>query len=341
MSKVKVGILGAGGIAKVHCSNLKQDVRTEIIGVADIFKEKAEYLAKEYGENVQAVTTLEELIHLGVDAVYVTTPNTLHVEPVLKCLENDIHVFSEKPMATSLAEAKQIKEAAQGSKGIYNLGMNRRFAHVYKKIKQLIESGELTPYMANLKMNRGELLNPAWTADPKSTGGFLYETPFHLMDLCRYFFGEVKTVQCEARQNISEHELDDFAILLTFESGTIATFVTSAHSGWSVPFERVEVYGKYSTVATEEMEKVMYAPGLEQKAEIEDYFQVSVEEKWGYIEEDKLFIDAIVSGTKPPVTAEDGYLSTLLLESIYESAKTGKQIQVSDFDCAAQSALEK
>ncbi|WP_085524574.1 Gfo/Idh/MocA family protein [Tuberibacillus sp. Marseille-P3662] len=328
MVKVKAGILGAGGIAKVHTANLKNDERVDIIGVADIFKDKAEALAKEAGEHVHAVESLEELFQLGVNTVYVTTPNTTHVEPVLNCLENDINVFSEKPMATSLAEAEQIKEAAQKSNGIYNLGMNRRYAYVYKKVKDLIATEEVTPHMALFKMNRGELLNPAWTADPKATGGFLYETPFHLMDMCRYLFGEVEAVKCEARQNISEAELDDFAILLTFETGTIVTFVTSAHSGWSFPFEKIEVYGKYSTIETEELEKVMYAPGLKQKAEIDDYFQVPFEEKWGYIEEDQLFIDAIINGTKQPVTAEDGYLSTQLLESIYESARTGQQIDL-------------
>ncbi|UOF90342.1 Gfo/Idh/MocA family oxidoreductase [Fodinisporobacter ferrooxydans] len=325
MTRVKVGILGAGAIAKIHTSILKNDERVEIVGVADISEERAVDLAK-YAGNAQPVENLEGLFGLGVDTVYVTTPNTLHVEPVLKCLENHVHVFSEKPMATTLAGAEQIKEAAGKSKAVYNLGMNRRYASVYKRMKELIDSGEVKPYLANIKMNRGELLNPAWTANPQVTGGYLYETPFHLMDLSRYFFGEVKTVQCEARQNISDSELDTFAVTLTFESGTIANFVTYAHAGWSFPFESIEVYGKYSTVATQELEKVMYAPGLKQEAQISDFFQVSLEEKWGYMEEDRLFIDAIVNGTKPPVTADDGYLSIRLLNAIYESGKTGNKI---------------
>ncbi|GAX89649.1 Gfo/Idh/MocA family protein [Effusibacillus lacus] len=325
MSEVKIGILGAGGIAKVHTSILKRDERVKIVGVADIAEERAAALANEAGK-AKPVHTLEDLFELGVDAVYVTTPNTVHVEPVLKCLENNVNVFCEKPMATSLADAEKIKDAAAKSKAIYNLGMNRRYAYVYKKIKELIVSGELTPFLANIKMNRGELLNPPWTAHPEFTGGFLYETPFHLMDMSRYLFGEVQTVKCEGRQNLSDNEIDTFGILLTFESGTIANFVTYAHAGWSVPFESLEVYGKYSTVATQELDKVMYAPGLNQPAQISDFYQVPVDHKWGYVEEDRLFIDAILNGTKPPVTAEDGYLSTRLLDAIYESARTGKQI---------------
>jgi myo-inositol 2-dehydrogenase / D-chiro-inositol 1-dehydrogenase len=269
---------------------------------------------------------LDELFASGVDAVYVTTPNTLHVDPVLKCLEKNVNVFCEKPMAISLREAEQIKEARAKSKGIYNLGMNMRYGYVFKRVKQLIDSGEVTPYMVNVKLNRGELLNPPWTADPKATGGFLYETPIHLFDICRYLFGEVATVKCEARQSISQSEFDDFAVLLTFDSGTIGTFVTSAHAGWSYPFQRLEIYGKYSTTTVEDMEKVIHAPGLKRGTEENDFKQVPFEDKWGYVEEDRLFVDAILNGTKPPVTAEDGYLLSRLLDGIYESAKTGKQL---------------
>lgn len=330
MNKVKVGILGAGHIAAVHAALLKQDERVEIVGIADIFEEKAKELAAEAGPDVHTAGSIEELIALGVDTVYVTTPNTMHVSPVLHCLKNNVNVFSEKPMATSEEEARQIRDAARESEGCYNLGMNRRYAYVYKKIKSYMDSGQLDAYSAHFKMNRGELLHPAWTSDPTKTGGFLYETPFHLMDLCRYYFGEVKKVKCEATQAVSGSELDNFAILLTFESGLVMTFNTFAHSGWSFPFEAIEIYGKYSTASTAELETVKIACGLEGEIDSSDYHLMPVSKKWGYEEEDRLFIDALVNGTEPPVNAEEAYKSTFLLTSIYESAKTGKEINISD-----------
>jgi myo-inositol 2-dehydrogenase/D-chiro-inositol 1-dehydrogenase len=154
------------------------------------------------------------------------------------------------------------------------------------------------------------------------TAGSIY----HLFDICRYLFGEVVPLKCEARQSISQSEFDNCAVLLTFESGTIGTFVTSAHAGWSYPFQRLEIYGKYSTVAVEDMEKVIYAPGLKRATEESDFKQVPFEEKWGYLEEDRLFVDAILNGTKPPVTADDGYLLSRLLDGIYESAQAGNQV---------------
>jgi myo-inositol 2-dehydrogenase / D-chiro-inositol 1-dehydrogenase len=66
--------------------------------------------------------------------------------------------------------------------------------------------------------------------------------------------------------------------------------------------------------------------GALKATEENDFKQVPFEEKRGYVEEDRLFVDAIVNGSKPPVSAEDGYLLSKLLDGIYESAKTGKQL---------------
>jgi myo-inositol 2-dehydrogenase / D-chiro-inositol 1-dehydrogenase len=96
---------------------LKHDERVQIAGVVDLYLDKAKALAKEAGPETNGFGSLAELFEAGVDAVYVTTPNTLHVEPVLKCLENHVHVFSEKPMATSLREAEQIKKRQPSPKG--------------------------------------------------------------------------------------------------------------------------------------------------------------------------------------------------------------------------------
>lgn len=330
MTKVKVGILGAGYAASLHADILNQDERVEIVGVADLFQDKAEELAKSINGSVKAVQELDDLLNLGVDTVYVTTPNTLHVPPVLKCLENNVNVFCEKPMATTEEDARKIFEASKKSKATYNLGMSRRFANAHKKIKSLIDEERLSPKLVQVKLNRGELLNPAWTADAEKTGGFLYETTIHQLDLLTHFLGPIKTLRCEATQNISDCEYDNFAILFTFESGAIATFVSSAHSGWSFPFETIEMYGDYSTVRTQEIENCSFSPGLGKQIESEDYTQIPFNVKGGYVEEDRLFIDALINGDEPPVTAEEAYKLTFLITKIYESAKTGKEINFTE-----------
>jgi myo-inositol 2-dehydrogenase/D-chiro-inositol 1-dehydrogenase len=102
-------------------------------------------------------------------------------------------------------------------------------------------------------------------------------------------------------------ELDDFVMLFTCASGQHCAFSSCAHTSWAFPFERVELYGDHAQIVTEEMEKVSYASGLGQPIVQHDFFQLSIPDKWGYREEDRLFVDAILAGTPPPVTAEDGY----------------------------------
>ena len=294
----------------------------QIVGVADIMERRAGALAEEVGG--QAFSSADALLSAAsVDAVYVCTPNTLHTDAVLKALRRDIHVFSEKPMATTLPEARQIVEAAASSRGLYQIGHNRRFAPVYQFAREQIEQG-FHAYSANVKMNRGELINPQWVCNRAVTGGFLYESTIHLLDMIRWLMGDVVEVQCKGQQNLCA-ELDDFAMILTFASGHFATFSSSAHTSWAFPFERIELYGGHSSIVTEEMERVTFSPGLAQEIVVRDYFQLPVADKWGYRQEDRRFVDAILNQQPTPVTAQDGYKAVELVEACYQSAALAGQ----------------
>lgn len=323
--KVRIGILGAGYIGGLHARILKNDPRVGIIGVADVVLPAAQRLAAEVG--ARAVADLSALLELGIHALYVTTPNTLHAEPVLEALRAGVHVFSEKPMATNLEDAWRIREAARRSRGIYQIGFNRRFAPVYKFTKQLIETGRLTPLLAQLKHNRGELQQPPWTGDPSVTGGFLYETPVHLFDLGRYFFGDVQEVVGWARQSVYR-EPDGFVFLFRFRSGVLASVTSVAHATWLSPYERVEIYGPHQIVATEEMDRVYFCPNARAPAEGAEWSHVPFEERWGYVEEDRRFIDAVLGERPPAVTAEDGYRATELVEACYRAVRTGQPVHL-------------
>jgi len=314
---LKLGIIGAGYIGTVHAKNLMADGRVQILGVADVVANKAEELAR----LVEGHTfpSAEALFDAGIQAVYVCTPNTLHTAAVLAALRRNVHVFSEKPMATTLHQAKQILDAARTSGALYQIGHNRRFAPVYKFAKQKILEG-FTPTSANVKMNRGELKQPPWVSDTRVTGGFLYESTVHLLDMVRWLIGEIVDVECRARSSVY-NELDDFVMLLTFASGQHCAFSSCAHTSWAFPFERLELYGDHAQIVTEEMEKVTYSPGLGQAIVQHDLFQLSIPDKWGYREGDTLFIDAILGGKTPPVTAEDGYKAIELVEACYRSAQ--------------------
>jgi myo-inositol 2-dehydrogenase/D-chiro-inositol 1-dehydrogenase len=317
----RVGVLGAGFIGRIHALNLRGDPRVELVGVADAVPRAAERLAAEAG--TRPLPDLGALLDARPDAIYVTTPNTHHVAPVLAALGSGVHVFSEKPMATSLADAWQIREAARRSRGIYQIGFNRRFANVYRFARRLIDEGRLAPLAAQLKHNRGELRQPAWTSDPAVTGGYLYETPVHLLDMGRFLFGDAAAIQGWARQSVYA-EPDGFVMLVRFRSGVIASVTSVAHASWLFPSERVEIYGEHRAVVTEEMERACFSPG--DQVEAIDCAAMPFEQKWGYAVEDRLFVDAVLGERAPAVTAEDGYRATELVEACYRAARTEQPV---------------
>lgn len=320
---VRVGILGAGFIGRIHALDLRADTRVTLVGVADMLAPAAKRLAAEVG--AAAHRSLDDLIEAGIDAVYICTPNTLHVEPVVRALGAGLHVFSEKPMATSLEGAGQIRDAAARAKSAYQLGFNRRFSNVYRFAKRLIEEGRITPTEAQMKHNRGELKQPPWTGDPAVTGGYLYETPVHLLDMGRFLFGDVKEIQGWARQSVYK-EPDGFVVLLRFRGGVIASVTSVAHTSWFFPYERVEIYGAHQTVVTEELERVWFSPGMRDQVEALDCFHMPFEQKWGYVAEDRLFIDTALGERPPAVTAEDGYRATELVEACYRAVRQERLI---------------
>ncbi len=314
MDKIKTGIIGAGYIGALHASLLARDERVSLSAVFDLIEGRAGKLAR--SSDATVCRSAEELIE-KVDSVYITTPNTRHTALALEALTAGKHVFCEKPMATSLTDARRVLDAATKSETVFQVGHNRRFAPVYASLKRMIAEG-LDPHSAHIKMNRGELINPAWVADPQTTGGFLYETTIHMFDMIRFLFGEVKELVAFGSSH-EYPETDDFSVLLKFESGMHATMASVADASWLFPFERVEIFCHHATVVTREMESLTVSEGLDGLVTTHSVHQLSKEEKWGYSQEDRAFIDSVFDGRPAEVTAMDGYKSVELVDMCYRA----------------------
>jgi myo-inositol 2-dehydrogenase/D-chiro-inositol 1-dehydrogenase len=315
--KLKVGIIGAGYIGGVHAGILARDERVQLVAVHDVDRERAEKLART--NDAQPAASSTEVIE-RCDAVYITAPNTQHVALTLAALDAGKHVFCEKPLAINIADAESVFAKAKTTKSVVQVGHNRRFAPVYATLKQLITEKHV-PHSAHVKMNRGELLNPIWTGDPSVTGGFLYETPIHMFDMMRFLFGEVESLHAIGSQH-EYRETDDFSVLLKFTSGFHATLATAADASWLFPFERVEVFCHHATFVTREMETLVCSTNLEGHFTEQSMKQLPRDEKWGYVQEDRAFVDAILDDTPPLVTALDGLMSVELVNAVYESVRT-------------------
>jgi myo-inositol 2-dehydrogenase/D-chiro-inositol 1-dehydrogenase len=320
---IQVGMIGTGFMGRIHAAILKQDPRAKITAFYDANTARAEEAAAEFGG--KAVSSLEELWHL-CEAVYICAPNVRHGELALQAIAARKHVFCEKPMCTELDAAERVAESALHSPRIFQVGHNRRFAHVYSGAREAMV--KLGPALcAEIKMNRGELEKPPWTADAGVTGGFLFETPVHMLDMAQWLFGPLREVYARGGQRVYQQE-DTFSVLMSFDR-LHCTLTTCAYTGWSFPFERVEIYGKNYTIRTEEMDT------LSVNGELQDFrepsHELSREARWGYVEEDRLFLEAIAAGGPAPVaavTAMDGLASVRAVDAVYRSLREGCAVKL-------------
>lgn len=323
MNKVRIGIIGTGYIGNVHGQIYSQDSRVEVAALFDIIPEKAERTAKAIGGKV--CRSREELLD-NCDAVLVATPNKTHFDIASQAVVAGKHVFCEKPFTIGIGNAKNLLETAQSAKTVFQVGHNRRFAPVYVKLKELL--AEDNPHSANIKMNRGELLNPVWTGDTNVTGGFLYETTIHLFDMMRFQFGEIEELVAFGSQH-EYPELDEFSIIFKFKSGFHCTFASSSDASWHFPFERIEVFCHHRTILTQEMENLIDSNGIDANFQTHSFQMLEKQSKWGYLQEDIAFIDSIIDGKSAIVSAFDGYKSVELVESVYKAIKSGDKIHFS------------
>jgi len=144
--------------------------------------------------------------------------------------------------------------------------------------------------------------------------------------MLRFQFGEIDELVAYGSQH-EYPELDEFSIIFKFKSGFHCTFASSSDASWHFPFERIEVFAHHRTIMTQEMEHLIDSRGMDANYETLSWAMTEKEERWGYVQEDKAFIDAILSGTKPLVTALEGYKSIEIVESVYAAIKSGERVK--------------
>jgi myo-inositol 2-dehydrogenase/D-chiro-inositol 1-dehydrogenase len=322
---VKVGVIGAGTMGRRHLDVLATDPRVDIVGVVDTVASAARDAAARVG--ARPLRDLAELAGLGAEAVFVTLPNVYHAPIVLEALDRGLHVFSEKPMATSLADARRIADRVAARGCVYQIGFNRRWAPAYRFLRQQVAHG-FTPFSGNVKITDGDMLAPSWYANPAISGGFLYDTGVHLVDMVAWLIGPVETVVALGRKSCYP-DYDDIAMLLRCRGDRPVAFSTCGHASWAGPHERVELYGDHALLVSEDLDRVRYSTRGEPYAEWQHLPSTGPLDLWGYAQEDRAFIDAIRAGTSPPVTVHDAFHTIAVLDAAYTSmARGGEPVAV-------------
>ena len=142
--KLRIGIIGTGGIAGSHIASYKKQPDVEVVAGADLIPGKAEKFFKDNGVEAKAFTDYKEMIDtMNLDAVSVCTYNRTHAECTIYALEHGLPVLLEKPMTVTLDEAIAIREAEKKSGKIVSVGFQPRFDANMQMIKKIVQTGEL------------------------------------------------------------------------------------------------------------------------------------------------------------------------------------------------------
>jgi predicted dehydrogenase len=188
MEKVRIGIIGCGGIANgKHMPALKKLKDVEMVAFCDIVEERAVKAAKEYGvEGAKVFTDYKELLKLDLDVVHVLTPNRQHSFITVDALEADKHVMCEKPMAINTKEAQKMLDAAKRTGKKLTIGYQNRFRPECQYLKKCVEAGDLGEiYYARAQAVRRRAV-PTWGVfldEENQGGGPLIDIGTHALDL--------------------------------------------------------------------------------------------------------------------------------------------------------------
>ena len=257
MSKVRWGVMGAGGIAdrRTIPEGIIRAKNAELTAVMDVNKEKAEEIAKKYGvgyyNEEEALLTDKE-----VEAVYIATPAYLHHRQTIMSAKSGKHILGEKPMALTEEECREMIDICQENKVRLGLGFMMRFHACHKKARELVREGALGKPL----LGRAQLscwypdIKGAWRQDPqRGGGGSLIDMGNHCIDLLEFIFdSRVREVSCFTGTLTHSYPVEDSAtVLLRFDNGAQGI----VDSYFSIPDasskNRLELYGTRGSILAE------------------------------------------------------------------------------------------
>ncbi|MCU6788938.1 Virulence factor mviM homolog [uncultured Butyricicoccus sp.] len=305
--KLRVGVIGVGYVSKNNfLPVLPRFDDVEFVGLMAGKLENAQQAQRLCGAQ-QAVATLEAFVSLGLDCAFVLTPKQCHAEQISFLLEQGIDVYSEKPMATTLKDAARIAEAAAKTGNKLMIGFNRRYAPVCQKAKAVY--GEGSPEVIIAQKNR-----------PATEYRATLENAIHMVDLMRYYGGEVKDVNALTKFTDPYYETFTTA-QLEFENGASGMLIAARCSGqWE---ETIELHGNNRSAFIKMPDSVTVTDAEEQHKTAMTPLAMGwakSEDKLGFTNAIRHFLDCVRDGKTPLTDAADAYKTHELLDRILRAA---------------------
>lgn len=343
MRKLRIAVAGAGNVARTaHLPAIAADPRTELCGVCDASAERARSLAADWGGVPSAASAADLIAAVRPDALCVCVPNAMHRDVASIALDAGVHVFCEKPPATSREEARHLESRAAASGAVLAYNLQYRAS---AEARFLAEGGCSlgTVYAADARYLRRRGI-PGWgsfTRKAVQGGGALIDIGVHCLDLAWYLMGRPKPETCLAASydfigkrggtgslgawNGEDFEVEDACFgFIRFSGGASLTIqaATALNTQADKHFQ-VQLFGDRAgaslfplRVAAEEngspVDKSYAWPAADPAALVRGSFSA--------------FADACFGEGRPLCGAEDGTILQGMLEDLYRSAASGAAV---------------
>lgn len=333
MEKMKWVVCGASGLAgrKVVRDGLVAANNCVLCGIHSIDKDEAKIEADKY--NVPGFTSVEKMIsELDCDAVYIATPQFVHLEEVEIGCRYKKHILCEKPLATKVEDVERIVHLGKKAGICLGTDFNYRFHPLHQQMRELIQSGAIGQVISG-RCQFGQDYPPQAGAFRQkinlSGGGAFSDMGNHAVDLLEYIMGRTTVSVTGLIENvIYSYECEDSGVaLLDFKEGGFGLVDTYFCSPIDTLRNDVEINGTKGTIYTENTLQMKTTGRLHLRTRhSHDIFDCPNDDMYKIIFE--AFTHAALAGLALPVTGEDGLHSQKIIEAVYKSSETGSRITV-------------
>jgi len=347
LKKVKVGIIGAGSIARhAHVPSFTALDDVEVAAICDPKLDRAKALAKEF-DIPKTFADYRKLLREGVDAVIVAAPNKLHAPVSIAALESGKHVLCEKPLATSKAEVKRMLDAAGKAKRLLMGAFSFRYQAEVQAMAGFIKSGKVgRPYYAKAcyLRRRGTPGFGGWFTNKElAGGGALFDIGVHVLDGALFLMGMPKPVAVSGQtflkfKNAREFpggwgyaekggtiDVEDAACaLVRLEDGGVIVVEASWALNVTEPgIMALSIMGEKGGVSYKPLKGVTRMNGNLVEVTFPEAGKTNA-----YEAEAKDFINSIRTGKPPLGRAEDALVVAEIMDAIYKSAARGAEVRL-------------
>jgi len=311
MATLKIGIIGAGRIGKIHADNLLRHPNAEVVAVSDLFAgPELEAWAAARGIGLLTKESADLIHHPDIDAVFICSSTDTHVPLIKQAAQAGKHIFCEKPISMEIERTEEALEAVRKAGVKLQVGFNRRFDHNFKRVKEHVESGTIgVPHIVKITSRDP---SPPPEAYIRTSGGLFMDMAIHDFDMARFLSGS-EVVEVFAQGGVLVDpvfaecgDIDTAVITLKFANGAFGVIDNSRKAAYGYD-QRVEVFGSKGAVAAANdfpnSAVVSTEAGISSDKPLHFFLERYAQ---AYEDEARQFIDSLANGTPVPVDGEDG-----------------------------------